>query len=212
MQPFSRVIGTTTLVAASLCGLSAAHAQDEDRHPPPRSSQEDTRRPIAVTINPLGLAFERYGGNVEASPLPHHVFAGTLYTQAIPMWLVKSLSGHDEIHDNSGSSIGGELGYRIYSGRIGADGLFAGASFVSMPLAYPRIDADLRSADLVRFNALGGAFDIGAQKVTESGFTFGGGVGVMYLSYAMPSDIRRIPIGLEPHVLPRLLLAAGWSF
>jgi len=216
MYRFSRVICAATLLASALCGVSAAHAQDEDRtrdgHRAPRSSQEDTRRPIAVTINPLGLAFQRYGGNVEASPLPHHVFTGSLYAQAIPMGLVKSLSGHDEIHDNSGASLGGELGYRIYTGSLGADGLFAGASFLSMPLAYPRIDADLRSADLVRFNALGGAFDIGAQKITESGFTIGGGVGVMYLSYAMPSDIRRIPIGLEPHVLPRLLLAAGWSF
>ena len=165
-----------------------------------------------MTINPLGLAVERYGGNVEASPLPHHVFTGSLYTQAVPMWLVKSLSGRNEIHENSGSSLGGELGYRLYSGAIGADGVFAGASFLSMPLAYARLDADLRSADLVRFNALGAAFDVGVQKVTESGFTIGGGVGVMYLSYAMPEDIRRLPIGLEPHVLPRLLLAAGWSF
>ncbi|GAC1540964.1 MAG: hypothetical protein NVS3B10_05580 [Polyangiales bacterium] len=201
------------MVLTSLGWLSAARGQDEDRHHPPRESQDDTRRPIAVTINPLGLAVERYGGNVEASPLPHHVFTGTLYTQAVPTWLVKSISGRSEgVHDGGGSSLGGELGYRLYSGSIGADGLFAGGSFVTMPLAYPRVDADLRSADLVRFNALGAAFDIGVQKVTSSGFTIGGGVGVMYLAYEMPQDVRRIPIGLEPHVLPRLLLAAGWSF
>lgn len=212
MCPFSRGIGIAALVLTSLSGLSAARAQGDDRHHPPRESQNDTRRPVAVTINPLGLAFNRYGGNVEASPLPHHVLTGSLYTQAVPLWLVKSISGRDEIHENGGSSLGGELGYRLYSGSIGADGLFAGGSFVSMPLAYPRWDADMRSADLVRFSALGAAFDVGVQKVTSSGFTLGGGVGVMYLAYDMPQDFRRIPIGLEPHVLPRLLLAAGWSF
>ena len=81
-----------------------------------------------------------------------------------------------------------------------------------MPLAYPRIARDLQSADLVRFNAIGAAFDIGVQTVTSSGFTIGGGVGVMYLAYDAAEDFRRIPIGIEPHVLPRLLLAAGWSF
>ena len=212
MYRFSRVIGAVALGLASLSAVSAAHAQDEDRPHPPRESQDDTRKPIAVTVNPLGLAIERYGANVEASPLPHHVFTGSLYAQSIPVGLVKSLSGRNEINDAGGSSLGGELGYRLYSGSVGADGLFVGGSFVSTPLAYPRLDLDMRSADLVRFNALGAAFDLGVQKVTSSGFTIGGGVGVMYLSYSLPNDIRRLPIGFEPHVLPRLLLAAGWSF
>jgi hypothetical protein len=195
MYRFSRVICATALVSSLVTATSAARAQDEDRPHPPRESQDDTRRPIAVTINPLGLAFERYGANVEASPLPHHVIAGSLYTQSVPMWLVRKLAG-----------------YRLYSGRIGADGAFVGGSFVSMPLAYARLASDTRSVDLVRFNAVGAAFDIGVQKVTDSGFTIGGGVGVTYLSYTMPVDSRRLPLGIEPHVLPRLLLAAGWSF
>jgi hypothetical protein len=212
MYRFSRAISAAALVLTSLSGVSAAHGQDEDRPHPPRESQDDTRLPVAVTLNPLGLAFQRYGANVEVSPSPHHVVTGSLYTQSVPVWLVKDVSGRNEINDHGGTSLGGELGYRLYSGSIGADGLFAGGSFVSMPLAYPRLAADLRSADLVRFNALGAAFDVGVQKVTSSGFTLGGGVGVMYLVYDMPQDFRRIPIGFEPHVLPRLLLTAGWSF
>lgn len=212
MYRFSRVICATALVSSLVAATSAARAQDEDRPHPPRESQDDTRRPIAVTINPLGLAFERYGANVEASPLPHHVITGSLYTQSVPMWLVRKVAGGYDVHDNNGASLGGEIGYRLYSGRIGADGAFVGGSFVSMPLAYARLGTDLRSADLVRFNAVGGALDIGVQKVTDSGFTIGGGVGVTYLSYAMPVDSRRLPLGIEPHVLPRLLLAAGWSF
>lgn len=167
---------------------------------------------MTVTVNPLGLAIQRYGANVEVSPLPHHAIIGSLYSQSIPLWLIKDVSGRDEINRNGGASLGGELGYRLYSGRRGADGLFVGASFVSMPLAYPRLAADLASADLVRFSALGAAFDIGLQKITSSGFTIGGGVGVMYLDYQVPDDYRRIPLTIEPHVLPRLLLTAGWSF
>jgi hypothetical protein len=212
MLQFSRVIGALAAVFVSVTGVSAAHAQDEDRPHPPRESQDDTRLPITVTVNPLGLAIQRYGANVEVSPLPHHVFTGSLYAQSIPLGLVKALSGREQINEAGGSSLGGELGYRLYTGSIGADGLFVGGSFVSMPLAYPRLDANLRSADLVRFNAPGAALDVGVQKVTESGFTIGGGVGVTYLSYTMPVDSRRLPLGIEPHVLPRLLLAAGWSF
>jgi hypothetical protein len=28
----------------------------------------------------------------------------------------------------------------------------------------------------------------------------------------VPNDLRRLPIAFEPHVLPRLLLAAGYAF
>lgn len=196
---------------AGISGTSLAEAQDEDRVQTPRESNDDTRRFVTVTVNPIGLAFQRYGGSVEVSPFPHHVLTASLYSQSVPLWLVKALSGRDEVHEH-GSTLGGELGYRLYSGKGGADGLFVGGSFVSMPLAYARLGADLASAELVRFSAPGAAFDLGVQKVTGSGLTLGGGIGVMYLAYAMPTDNRRLPLGIEPHVLPRLLLAAGWSF
>jgi hypothetical protein len=219
MYPLARVVASSAVIAASLAGVSLAHAQDPKNAPDdtdkarlPRESQEDPRKPIAVTVNPLGLAIERYGANLEVSPVAHHAFVGSLYAQAIPVWLVKSVVGRNEINQSDGSSIGGELGYRLYSGTRGSDGLFVGGSFVSMPLAYPRLASDLASADLVRFNALGAALDIGVQKVTSSGFTLGGGVGVMYLDYQVPNDLRRLPIAFEPHVLPRLLLAAGYAF
>lgn len=212
MLRLSTVIGSCALLGASFIGISSANAQDEDRTQSPRKGQDDTRHYVTVTVNPLGLAFERYGGNVEVSPLPHHVLTASLYSQSVPLWLVKALSARDEVHERGGSTLGGELGYRLYSGKGGADGLFVGGSFVSMPLAYARLGADLASAELVRFSAPGAAFDLGVQKVMGSGFTLGGGIGVMYLAYDLPNDNRRLPVGIEPHVLPRLLLAAGWSF
>ena len=211
MRRFSRVNGVCALLGASFIGISRANAQEEDRTQSPRKGQDDTRRYVTVTVNPLGLALARYGGNVEASPFPHHTLVASLYSQSVPMWLARAFASRDELHDTGGATLGGELGYRLYSGRNGSDGLFVGPSFVSMPLAYPRLASDLRSADLVRFSAPGAALDVGFQKITSSGFTIGGGIGVMYLAYEMPNDVRRIPIGFEPHVVPRLLLAAGWS-
>jgi hypothetical protein len=212
MRRFSHLLGSCALLASLFGAVSRADAQEEDRSISPRQGHDDTRRYVTVTVNPLGLALARYGGNIEVSPFPHHAFAASLYAQSVPMWLARAFSVRDEINDTGGATLGGELGYRLYSGRSGADGLFVGPSFVSMPLAYPRLASDLRSADLVRFSAMGAALDIGFQKVTSSGFTVGGGIGVMYLSYDLPADNRRLPIGIEPHVLPRLLLAAGWSF
>ena len=212
MRRFKRLLGSYVLLIGLFGAISRADAQDEDRSTSPRKSQDDTRRFVTVTVNPIGLALARYGGNVEVSPFPHHVLTASLYAQSVPMWLARAFSVRDDINDTGGATLGGELGYRLYSGRSGADGLFVGPSFVSMPLAYPRLASDLRSADLVRFSAMGAALDIGLQKVTSSGFTVGGGIGVMYLAYDLPEDNRRLPVGLEPHVLPRLLLAAGWSF
>lgn len=212
MSPLSRLLASWALVTASLGDLPLARGQDEDTARPPRKDVDDTRKPVTVTVNPLGLAIQRYGANVEVVPVPHHAIVGSLYSQSIPVWLIKDVSGRDEINKQGGASLGGELGYRLYSGKVGADGVFVGASFVSMPLAYPRLASDLASADLVRFSALGAALDVGVQKVTASGFTIGGGVGVMYLDYTVPKDWRTIALTMEPHVLPRLLLTAGWSF
>jgi hypothetical protein len=211
MSSSSSAIAGCTLVVASLSGIPAARGQD-DHAEPPREAAHDTRHPVTVTINPLGFVMQRYGANVEIVPVPHHAFVGSAYLQSIPIAMVRSASGFDAINDDPGSTLGGELGYRLYTGRRGADGFFVGGSYVTMTLAYPRLARNLASLDLVRFNASGAALDIGVQKVTDVGFTVGGGIGVMYVAYELPNDNHRIPLTLEPHVLPRLLLTAGWSF
>lgn len=226
----SRSIAAGAFLATSMAAIPSAHAQDDKTatqsttvgppSPPPaadgtrtpREADGDKHKHVTVTLNPLGFAVQRYGANLEVLPVPHHALTGSLYLQSMPAWIARSISGRSEINEDRGSSVGGELGYRLYSGSRGANGLFVGASFVSMPLAYPRIADDLASVDLRRFNATGAALDIGAQLVTTDGFTLGGGIGVMYLGYELPADTRRVPLTIEPHVLPRLLLAAGWSF
>jgi hypothetical protein len=85
-----------------------------------------------------------------------------------------------------------------------------------MPLVYPRLGQDLR-AEVVSFNAYGAALDVGLQAITDSGLTLGGGLGVMYLVYTPPASVTppagvTAPTFVQPHILPRLLLTAGWSF
>lgn len=208
------ILGAFGALAIALSS-SSAHAATEGASERPRdareSRQDDTRRPVALTINPLGFLIQRYGGNVEYSFLPHHAVVAAGYVQSVPVSMVRPFAGNIEIRDRASSpGFGGELGYRLYSGRRGADGLFIGGSFVAMPLAYPRLGRDL-AVELERIYGIGGAVDVGAQTVTSFGLTIGGGLGASFLAYDMPNDPSRLPFAM-PHVLPRLLLTTGYSF
>ena len=203
-------------VGIALISTSADAATEEAERAEP-SRQDDTRRPVALTINPLAFVIQRYGGNVEWSFARHHALVGSGYVQTVPVEMVRPFAGELDIRDkNATPGFGGELGYRLYSGKRGADGLFIGASFVAMPVAYPRlggISASQRQAtvELQRIHGYGGAIDVGAQTVTSWGLTFGGGIGASFLAYDYPNDPSRLPYSL-PNVLPRLLLQTGYSF
>ena len=179
--------------------------------------QDDTRRPVALTINPLAFVIQRYGGNVEWSFARHHALVTSAYVQSVPVEMVRPFAGEVTIEDKSATpGFGGELGYRLYSGKRGADGLFIGGSFLAMPVAYPRLSAFSASTgratvELARIYGFGGALDVGAQTITSFGLTIGGGVGASFLAYDFPNDPSRLPYAL-PSVLPRLLLQTGYAF
>jgi hypothetical protein len=205
------------VLASSVASASTAQAATEERERSAESRQDDTRRPVALTINPLGFVIQRYGGNLEWSFARHHVLALSGYVQSTPVEMVRPFAGEFEIRDkNASPGPGGELGYRLYSGRRGADGLFIGGSFVAMPVAYPRLAAiapgtTQATVELARIYGVGGAIDVGAQTVTSWGLTIGGGLGASFLAYNYPNDPSRLPYAL-PNVLPRLLLQTGYSF
>lgn len=200
------------LAIAAIAVTDRAHAAKEEGATAPEKSGEEARRPIALTINPLAFVIQRYGANVEYSFLPHHVAVASGYVQSVPVEMVRPfVPAGVEIRDRATSpSLGGELGYRLYSGRTGANGLFIGGSFVAMPVAYPRL-ASLTTVELERMYAFGGAVDVGAQVITSFGLTIGGGLGAGFLSYDEPKDPSRLPIAM-PTVLPRMLLQTGYAF
>lgn len=174
-------------------------------------------RRITITANPLPLIAGRYGANVEFLPVSHHAIVASAYVQTFPTWALRTVMPKEaDLESGTKPMLGGELGYRFYTGSRSASGLFVGPSAVVMPIAYPQVTDDLK-AQVTSFHAYGAALDVGAQIVTSSGFTFGGGLGVMGLAYTPPASVKpppgvEAPSFAEPHVFPRLLLAAGWSF
>lgn len=211
MSPRAFVLAALGVLATSVISSPAGAATNDDGERTRESRQDDTRRPLALTVNPLAFVIQRYGGNVEYSFLPHQAVVATGYVQSVPVSMVRPFAGNMEIRDRATSpGFGGELGYRLYTGRRGADGLFIGGSFVAMPVAYPRLGRDL-AVELERVYGFGGAVDIGAQTVTSFGLTIGGGIGASFLAYDMPNDPSRLPLAM-PGVLPRLLLQTGYSF
>ena len=189
-------------------------AQNDVALPPPEGA---VQKRVAITLNPMPMVIGRFGGNVEVLVAPHHAITGSLFVQTFPRGIIElAVPSAKNLTSSPAPLVGGELGYRFYSGRSSPSGLFVGPSFLAMPFAYPRVNDNL-DVELTSFHAFGAALDIGAQLVTSGGFTFGGGIGVMALAYTPPASITppagfQVPTYPEPHVLPRLLLAAGWAF
>lgn len=171
---------------------------------------------FAITLNPLALIVGRYGANGEVLFARHHAVVASGYLQTFSTTMLRALMPSVELAQVPQSRLGGELGYRFYSGDAGPTGLFVGPSAVAVPIAYPRVTEELR-AEVVSFMAYGAALDVGVQAIIGPGFTLGGGVGVMALAWQPPASAQA-PAGVTapsyptPHVLPRLLVMAGWAF
>lgn len=193
--------------------VPGAEPTDPDR---PSSDPSPLHHRAALTINPLALVVGRYGANIEFVFARHHAIVASGFLQTFPTGLLKTALPDLPIENGPESRFGGELGYRFYSGTNGPTGVFVGPSFVAMPLAAPRL-TEAYKAEIVSFTAYGAALDVGVQTVIGPGFTIGGGIGVMALAYAPPASAQP-PAGIElpswpqPHVLPRLLVMAGWAF
>lgn len=168
-------------------------------------------RPFAVTLNPLSFIVGRFGANFEYLPVPHHALVVNPFLQH------SSEEGRGEATYLMG---GAELGYRFYAGKKGASGLFLGLSMLYSKLHWfedsnARRPASERRDDtfLGRSEALYGvAGDLGGQHIASSGFTIGGGVGVMWLKLS-DNPSPEGPSASDTSVfLPRFLFSVGQSF
>lgn len=168
-------------------------------------------RHFTVTLNPLSLLRKTFGVNIELLPARHHAIEISPYLDLAQRDVSPAAPAVGEKRSLSKLSPGGEIGYRFYSGDSGASGFFIGPSAVLMPFAYVKETAD-GAGDIGAVYRVGAAIDLGGQLVTSSGFTFGGGIGGMYIPYKEPSDARKDVITITSPILPRLLLSAGWSF
>lgn len=169
------------------------------------STEELPFKRYTLTANPLAVALLRFSVNAEIMLAKHH---GLIVVPSF--WSLPGIVEYNK--NNSGYSIGAELGYHFYSGQQGANGFFAGPSFVYMSHSGEHL--------------MGLAVDIGGQYISKGGFTVGGGVGVMWLKALSPNEeepepeVKRgggplfeidINLSLVP-VWPRFLVTIGYSF
>lgn len=196
------------MLAAAIVLAASSPALAAER---PTPKPDGVQRALTLSINPLPIVTGRYGANAEYVAAPHHAVVAGAFLQTFPRTMIELLvPSAAELGDAPSSMPGGELGYRLYTSGASASGLFVGPSFVLMPIAYPRVREDLK-IDVEAQHAYGLALDVGAQLVTSSGLTVGGGLGAMVLAYTPPKSYGGVAFA-EPHVLPRLLFMAGWSF
>lgn len=197
-----RLLAAAIVLAASSPALAAER---------PQPKPDGVQRSFTLSVNPLPIVAGRYGANAEYVAAPHHAIVASAFYQTFPRGMIEMLVPNGaELANAPSSKPGGELGYRLYTSGASASGLFVGPSFVLMPIAYPRVREDLKVA-VDALHAYGVALDMGAQMVTSSGFTVGGGLGAMVVAYTPPKSYGGVAFA-EPHVLPRLLFMAGWSF
>jgi hypothetical protein len=178
-----------TSLASSASAEEAAPADDGDR------------RWLTLAYNPFTLQASRYGANVEVLLASHHVLAGTLY-------YANTLTNEDSFK-NRFRGVGGELGYRYYTGTDGPRGLFFGPSLLLAALeAVPA-----RSAS-TSFENYGVALDLGYQAIVADRWVVGLGGGLQYSRPTTTFPQQELPASVyaNPGVRPRLLLALGVAF
>ena len=192
-------VGRATTTAAT--GIITA-GQDVTR----ALDQPGKYNPIAATWNPLGAVVGgRVSFNVEYAPVTHHVIIVSPHF-ANPSQEVSL--GPDVRRTNRFTGVGGEVGYRYYTGTRGMNGIFIG----------PSVIGGVYNANLVNgntaFTNVGVAADIGLQQVFWDHLALGAGVGVEYLHVSKDfGDVATGPSTIASSgVKPRLLAQAGYAF
>lgn len=178
------------------------------RQSPDASTDEGTigsprgeRRWLTIAYNPFTLQASRYGANVEVLVASHHVLAGTLY------WA--STVTNEDSFNNRFRGIGGELGYRYYTGHDGPRGAFIGPSFL-----LGAFDAVPARGATTSFENYGVALDVGYQALVADRWVVGVGGGLQYSRPSTTFPQQELPASIyaNPGVRPRLLLALGVAF
>lgn len=174
-----------------------------DSYLPRESQSETTFRPLALTLNPITLVLGRFGLNAEYLPVPHHgIMINPYYSSA---------SLETETVSTSYESFGGELGYHFYTGTRGANGFFAGPSFVFTRTEQRAecVEVGCGADEGASFTTYGVAVDVGGQYVWDNGVTLGAGGGIMYLKSSASAGEGSV-IRFEGTV-PRILFTVGYS-
>lgn len=189
--------------------LVAVDAADAKRQP-------ETMR-AAILLNPLGAGFGRFSVQVDVMVTRHHALTVNPFFFYSP-----AIANGDVL--GARLAVGGELGYRFYTGSRGPNGFFVGSSVIvgrTWTTAKRRVGEDgplwgrglrdLAVGEYEPFWAVGGAVDVGAQFLLGPGAVVGFGAGVQYLVHDEDVGVSGAFSGLTRHFAPRLLLSVGFG-
>lgn len=183
--------------SAPAAAPTSADPTDEGTLGAPRGEH----RWLTLSYNPFTLQAARYGANAELLVLSHHVIEGTLY------W-ANTLTNEDSFN-NRFRGIGGEIGYRYYTGHDGPRGIFVGPSFL-----LGSFEAIPARGATTQFQNYGVALDFGYQALVADRWVVGVGGGLQYNRPDKTFPQQEVPASVyaNPGVRPRLLLALGVAF
>lgn len=208
------IAGASLAVGASASGEAATEEVGETTTTAAETIVRDTRepfdepgpfKPFAIEINPLGLVVGgRLSLQAEWAFAAHHVVVVNPQFQST----TGDVTRNGVTEDWRFQGVGGELGYRYYTGRRGMNGVFLGPSVIA-----GIYNASMPGSDQA-FSTIGVAADVGVQQIFFDHLVIGGGVGLQYL--AVSEEFGDLPSGPgqigEDGVKPRLLLSAGYAF
>jgi hypothetical protein len=189
---------TTTTAAEGVANVVADTTRATDQPGP--------YEPFALGVNPLGLIVGgRYSIQAEWAPVTHHVVLVSPHFIHTSVDIATSPSTMDS---QTFTGVGGEVGYRYYTGHRGMNGVFIGPSIIVG--AY---NASLLGGDQA-FTDIGGAVDVGFKGLVADHLALGGGVGIEYLHVSHDfGDLPTAPAAIAASgVKPRLIFEAGYAF
>ncbi|APR99361.1 DUF3575 domain-containing protein [Pajaroellobacter abortibovis] len=163
--------------------------------------EEELRRRFALSYNPFTLLLTRVGLNLEALLISHHGLNLTFF-------YASTLTNEDS-HNNRFQGVGGELGYRYYTGECGLRGLYVGPSLLlGIYNAIPLV------GDRIPYWNVGGALDIGWQAIVANRTVVGVGGGIQYTVPSEKFPAQELPASVYAieGFRPRFLMAFGFAF
>jgi MYXO-CTERM domain-containing protein len=179
---------------------SAAPAVAPELSDAPLGARGEARR-FALSWNPFTLHLERASLNLEVLARSHHVAVITLFGARTKT--------NEDSYENVFEGLGGELGYRWYSGHDGPRGLYVGPS-----LLLARFWAVPARGETIPFWNLGLAVDVGWQAIVADRWVVGVGAGAQYTVPTASFPAQELPASVYAirGLRPRLLMALGYAF
>jgi len=217
------VASFATTVAASLFASSSAQADEPAEQPhriapgvvdesgnPLDTTPKPAFKPFAIELDTTDVGVGRLGVRVELLPWVHHGFTLELHNDRTFATETTSTGATSTSYTAGFLGVGGELGYRFYSGTRGANGFFVGPSVHVEQLSE---SAQGHTTDVA---TIGVAVDAGGQWIVGPGIILGIGIGIDYTPVGTNTVASRLP--LEGKWLsgdgfrPRTLASVGFAF